>query len=119
MKLYNRALTTEEVAELYSGGKLTGLNDHLSSELANVIQTYYPNPTTDQLIIEHSIQNDQPLLLRVFDVAGRQVEAISFKKNELPSERFSVNVKNLATGTYFLNFVLGGKNLGGLKFNKQ
>jgi len=111
-------LTADEVALLYSTGSLTGINEILAGELASVVQSFYPNPVTNELIIEHSFNNTQPLLLKVYDVQGRQVDAIQFSKDELPADQFSINVEQYASGTYFLNFVLGGKNLGSLKFIK-
>ncbi|GJM35199.1 MAG: hypothetical protein DHS20C18_42000 [Saprospiraceae bacterium] len=119
VKIYNRALTAEEVATLYAQGGLVGINDPLKGELGTVVQSYYPNPTVDQLTIEHSFNANQPLTLRVLDVAGRQVGAIQYDKNELPAEQFSIDVAQYPSGTYFLNFILGGKNLGSVKFTKQ
>ncbi len=118
VKIYNKALTAAEIANLYSTGT-TGTDNHLSAELRKYIKIAYPNPATDKLYIEHALTNNQPLLLRVFDVSGRQVDAIKFDKNELPLDQFSIDVHKYQTGNYYLNFVLGGKNLGALKFYKQ
>ena len=118
VKIYNRALSPDEVSLLFTKGDITGVDDKFG-ELASVVQAVYPNPTTDQLIVNHTFNNLQPLLIRVFDTAGRQVDAVRYDKNELPNGQFSLNVGNYAAGTYFLNFVLGGKNLGSVKFDKQ
>ncbi len=118
LKIYNKALTAEEIANLYSTGT-TGTDNHLSAELRKYVSVVYPNPATDKLYIEHALQNNQPLLLRVFDINGRQIDAIRYNKNELPLDQFSIDVHNYQTGNYFLNFVLGGKNLGAVKFYKQ
>ncbi len=118
VKIYNKALTAEEIANLYSTGT-TGTDNHLSAQLRKYVSVAYPNPATNKLYIEHSLQNNQPLLLRVFDTNGRQVDAIRFNKNELPLDQFSIDVHDYQTGNYFLNFVLGGKNLGAVKFYKQ
>ena len=118
VKIYNRALTPEEVNKLFTKGDITSLDEKLS-ELASVVKAIYPNPSTDQLFVKHNFNNLQPLLLRVFDTAGRQVDAVRFDKNELPTGQFSLKVGQYTTGTYFLNFVWGGKNLGSVKFDKQ
>jgi hypothetical protein len=47
------------------------------------------------------------------------VGAINFDKNELATGQIKVDVGNYTKGSYFLNFVLGGKNLGSVKFEKQ
>ena len=118
VKIYNKALTPGEVAKLFNSGTTTG-TDEQSAYLASVVKTVYPNPTTNQLLVKHTFNNLQPLLIRVFDVAGRQVDAVQFDKGELPEGQFSMDVSKYATGSYLLNFVLGGKNLGAVKFDKQ
>ncbi|MFM9948955.1 MAG: T9SS type A sorting domain-containing protein, partial [Saprospiraceae bacterium] len=69
--------------------------------------------------VKHAFPGNQPLLLRVFDVQGRQIADQRFGKNEIPADLFSLYVENYPQGTYFLNFVLGGKNLGSVKFDKK
>jgi hypothetical protein len=71
------------------------------------------------LNIKHAFNGTQPLLVRVFDLAGRQVDDVRFGKNEIPAGQFSLNVHNYPQGTYMVNFVFGGKNLGSVQFNKQ
>ncbi len=119
VKIYNVGLTPEEVALLYADGSIVGIDDGLNGELGSVVQSIYPNPVTEKLIIDHNINHSQPLLLRVFDTKGRQIDAVRFDKNEVPEHQFSVDVEQYASGNYLLNFVLGGKNLGSIKFNKQ
>ncbi|MCC6281341.1 MAG: hypothetical protein IT262_12105, partial [Saprospiraceae bacterium] len=67
----------------------------------------------------HAFDGAQPLLVRVFDVAGRQIDDLRFAKNEVPAGQFSLNVHNYPIGNYTVNFVLDGKNLGSVQFNKQ
>ncbi len=78
-----------------------------------------PNPVADVLTVKHAFKNNQSLLVRVFDAAGRQVDDLHFAKNELPVGQFSLNVHNYPVGNYTLDFVLGGKSLGAVQFNKQ
>lgn len=118
VKVYNKALTAEEIANLYSKGT-TGLDDYLSGELQKMVKVVYPNPVKDQLLVQHSLPSNQPLLLRVFDASGRQLDAIQYDKNEVPQGQFSINAAKYQQGTYLLNFVLGGKNLGSVKFIKN
>ncbi|HMO38521.1 MAG TPA: fibronectin type III domain-containing protein [Saprospiraceae bacterium] len=118
LKIYNKALTAAEIANLYGSGT-TSLDDYLSSELRQVLKVVYPNPTTDRLVIEHTLPNNQPLLLRVFDINGRQLEAIRFNRHELPEAQLTLDVSRYPEGSYFLNFVFGGKNLGAVKFIKK
>ncbi len=118
VKIYNKALTAEEVANLYDTGT-TGFEDNLSAELRQSIKAAYPIPATDELIIEHTLDNRQPMLLRVFDLSGRQVDAIQYDRYELPEAQLKIDVSNYSPGAYFLNFIQGGESLGALKFFKQ
>jgi chitodextrinase len=117
VKIYNKALTAAEIATLYQSGTTTGTED--LEALKGLVDFVYPNPTSDQLLIEHSFNGSQALLLRVFDQSGRQVGAVNFDKNELASGQLKLDVGQYARGAYFLNFVFGGKNLGTVKFEKQ
>ena len=118
VKIYNKGLTAQEIAKLYATGT-TGTKDQFNADIFQVIKAVYPNPATDLLRIKHTIHSNQALQLRVLDVQGRQIDDIRYDKNQIPSGEFSINVKNYPTGTYFLNFVLGGKSLGSVKFDKQ
>lgn len=118
LKIYNKALTADEISHLYNTGT-TGTKDDLSVALRTLVQEVYPNPATDVLWVKHTFDNNQPLLVRITDVQGRQVGDLRFDKNAIPGGQFPVTVKNYPTGTYFLNFVVGGKNIGSTKFEKQ
>ncbi|MBK6621959.1 MAG: T9SS type A sorting domain-containing protein [Saprospirales bacterium] len=117
VKIYNKALTGEEVLKLFETG-VTGIEE-LNSALLGYIQDVFPNPATDVLTVLHSLPANQPLLLRVFDMQGRQVDQIQYSQNEVSAGQFTLNVGDYTQGMYSLNFVLGGKNLGSLKFNKH
>ncbi len=117
VKIYNKALTAAEIAHLFQTGS-TGI-DELNSGLFHLIQDVFPNPATDRLYVRHRFDGQQALVLRVFDLQGRQIDGIQFAKNEVPSGPISLNVHNYPAGHYLLNFVLGGKNIGSVKFEKQ
>jgi chitodextrinase len=116
VKIYNKALTAEEAAALFQNGT-TGIGE------VNLVNAYidqvFPSPATEQLTVRHSLPSNQPLLLRVFDTQGRQVDAFAYNQSDVASGQFSINVSNYPQGLYSLNFILGGKNLGSVKFNKQ
>jgi len=54
----------------------------------------------------------------VFDIKGRQIDAISYAKGEIPTSILSVNIGKYVPGTYMVNFIYGGKNLGSILFDK-
>ena len=118
VKIYNKALTAAEINKLFKTGT-TPTDDQPSVELLAVVKGVSPNPTSDFLTIKHAFTGNEAILVRVFDLAGRQIDALSFGKNQIPTGQFSLNVSHYAQGTYLLNFVQAGKSLGALKFFKK
>jgi hypothetical protein len=118
VKIYNKALTAGEIHQLFQTGS-TGTEEQFANNLRGVVLDVSPNPTSDKLVVKHAFNGNQPLLVRVFDAAGRQAGDLHFAKNEIPAGQFSLDVHNYPTGIYTLNFVLGGKSLGSVQFNKQ
>lgn len=115
VKIYNRALTAGEIATLYATGT-TGAEE--LDLVRAYIEQVFPNPTTELLTVRHSLPADQPLLLRVFDMQGRQLDALRLSPGDVANGQFSLNVGAYPSGMYSLNFVLGGKNIGSVKFSK-
>ena len=118
VKIYNKALTAAEVNKLFKTGT-TPVDEQASAALNAAVKSISPNPTADVLNIKHAFTGNEAILVRVFDIAGRQIDAVSFAKNQIPANQFSINVSAYQQGTYFLNFVQDGKSLGALKFVKN
>lgn len=116
VKIYNKALTGEEIEKLYETGT-TGV-PFINPELSGYIDLLYPNPTIDQLTIRHAFKGNQDLLIRIFDEAGRQVDAYRYDRSEVDLGRMTIPVNRFNSGTYAINFVYGGKNLGSVPFIK-
>jgi hypothetical protein len=117
IKIYNKALTADEIGKLYETGT-TGIFD-IPTEVHKYVQLVYPNPTPDELMIRHSFSTPQPLTVRVFDLKGRQVANQRVNAEQMASGTLQLNVAGLSSGMYNVNFVLGGKNLGSVPFVKQ
>ena len=118
VKIYNKALTGAEINKLFKTGT-TPTDEVASAELLAVVKGISPNPTSDYLTIKHAFSGNEPVLLRVFDLTGRQIDAMNFGKNQIPTGQISLNVSQYPQGTYLLNFIQGGKSLGTLKFMKK
>jgi len=116
VKIYNKALTASEIAALYATGTSSALEPNWVSAY---IESVFPNPATESLTVRHSLAADQDLLLRVFDIQGRQLDAVQLRRADVATGQFSLDVRKYPAGSYSLNFVLGGKNIGSLKFNKR
>ena len=116
VKVYNKALTGEEIASLYANG--TTSVPSYNAALNKYIELVYPNPTTNSLQIRHHFTTNQPLVVRVFNAQGMQVSATKTQTNR-GDGNLTIDASSLAQGQYYVNFILGGKNLGSLRFVKQ
>jgi chitodextrinase len=121
VKIYNKALNDNEIAHLFNTGS-TATKELAGDDLKNLILAISPNPSADILTVHHAFGKEgypqgASLQIRVFDALGRQVDDLNFAKNEIPTGQFSLNVHNYAAGNYSMDFVLGGKSLGAVKFN--
>ncbi|MFM7155575.1 MAG: LamG-like jellyroll fold domain-containing protein, partial [Bacteroidota bacterium] len=117
LKIYNKSLTGGEAQHLFNTGT-SGTQDANAALLNTLIQDVFPNPATDVMWVKHSFDNSQPLLLRVFDEQGRQIDAIRYDSREIPEGVFSVKTGSYPAGKYYLNFVLGEYSIGSVKFQK-
>ena len=117
VKLYNKALTGDEIEQLYETGT-TGIAE-LQNELYKYVQILYPNPTSDKLSIKHAFGTSKDLLVRLFDQSGRQVGSKRINAQDMDNGIINLDVAGLGSGIYSINFVLGGKTLGSMPFVKQ
>jgi len=118
VKIYNKALTAAEIAQLFATGT-TGTNDLLANLLRSMVLSVSPNPVADVLTIKHAFPDNQGLNLRVFDVEGRQIDGLQFDAREIPSGQITLRMGSYPAGMYTINFVLGGKNLGSVLVDKH
>jgi hypothetical protein len=84
--------------------------------MATLVESVYPNPTTDKIWVEHRFNTAASMLIRVMDVQGRQVGALRYEAGTLPAHRIGVSTSNLSPGVYYLNFVSNEHSLGSVKF---
>jgi hypothetical protein len=117
VKIYNKALTSAEILQLYTTGT-TGIKE-LQEEVAKYVEIIYPNPTFDELTIKHGFAANQDLVIRIFDQLGRQVGANKVNAQSMDNGLINLNVSDLQAGMYSLNFVIDGKPLGSMPFVKQ
>ena len=116
VKIYNKALTEAEALKLFTGGTTDTYEPNLVDSYVDPI---FPNPVSDILQVRHRLPSNEALLVRVFDIQGRQVDALRLTQGDVATGQFSVDVARLPQGIYSLNFVMGGKNLGSMRFTKK
>lgn len=117
IKIYNKSLTAEEIQSLYENGTTTGTFD--PQEVHKYVQLVYPNPTANELRVDHSFAQGAQLMVRLFDLQGRQVGHQKLNEQTNINGQIILNVSHLQPGMYQANFVMDGKNLGSLPFIKN
>jgi len=118
VKIYNKALTAEEISKLYETGTTAGIYKP-DPRLGIYIKDIYPNPVQNRLTINHNLPVGKSVKIRIMDAAGRQVNQLNYDTQNLPAHQIQVNTRDLKSGAYFINFILDGKDLGALRFVKQ
>lgn len=93
----------------------TGINE--SFTVANESIKTYPNPAVNQLSFEYSFANNENATARILDVTGRTVLVKEFENNS-GNQKFDLDINNLNTGSYLLQFIVGDKTMTN-KFNVQ
>lgn len=114
LKIYNRALTADEVENGYLNAT-TGIT-RLTPEIQASIELVYPNPVHDEISIKHKFTSKQNVLIRIFDNSGRQVESHPMTSQDLSMETITLRLGNQPTGFYQMNFVVNGKSIGSVPF---
>lgn len=70
----------------------------------------YPNPVSDFLTVDLSVENPTDVSVELFDMTGRKIQS-NFIANGISNSTFTVDVSNLKSGMYMLNFNLGERNV--------
>ncbi len=89
--LYNRALTTTEVSEVFCNSVITGINTQIADKSHILI---YPNPASNYFNIQGNELNE----IKIYDINGKLV--FSNKLNNASSA--SVDCSNVEQGFYFI-----------------
>ncbi len=116
VKIYNKALTSDEISKLYLNGT-TGTD--AGNFIVGNIESIAPNPSSNTITISHKISSNNSINIRVLDIDGRQIDAKQLSNEELKNGKLTMDVSKYKTGIYHLNFVSSGKSLGSIKFVKQ
>jgi hypothetical protein len=67
----------------------------------------FPNPFNPVTTIKYQVSNTSPVLIKVFDIIGREVSVLVNEVKEPGTYQVSFDSKNLASGIYFYKMVAG------------
>jgi uncharacterized protein YjiK len=84
----------------------TGINTVTSSATA---LTIYPNPTDKIATVSMKLKNDEQVVIRVFDIQGKQVLEPVRAELKAGDQTISVNTSGLQSGNYFVQINAGGE----------
>jgi len=68
----------------------------------------YPNPATDQLTLEFTLEQKSAVVIEIFDLSGRKVSEMSNNLNE-GIQRIDYNVNGYSSGVYYVKVQTGEK----------
>ena len=69
----------------------------------------YPNPFNSQTQITYQIPQQSHVILKVFDIRGKEVATLVDQKQSPGVYRISFNARDLPTGVYFYKVIAGQK----------
>jgi len=77
-----------------------GIVTNVEERAPEIRGAVYPNPASDNLVIEYSFNEPSELIIGLFDVNGRLIEELFAGKNGAGTHQLQVNVANIPSGTY-------------------
>lgn len=96
------------VLTTYTGGILTTVENN-SSVYANnfVLKQNYPNPFNPRTNIAYEISNKNFVTLKVFDIAGKEIETLVNEVVPSGKHKAVFNAEDLPSGIYFYELISG------------
>jgi hypothetical protein len=77
--------------------------DGIEETASNSLISLYPNPAKDILNIEMEAETNQHVILRMFDISGRQVKEMEVRANG-GMNKIQLNISDLESGLYHVQF---------------
>lgn len=102
--VFVQSVSTKEVfqSEYISYGTLTGIqNNHNITPAQFLLEQNYPNPFNPTTIINYSLPQAGNVILKVYDVLGKEVTTLVSNYQESGSYSIEFNASTLSSGMYF------------------
>lgn len=107
VRIYNRALSQQEILSLNMG--LTNIGDNFIYESVKdfkLVQNY-PNPFNPNTKIRYSLPHYSNVLIKVFDILGREVATLINQDQPAGDYSIDFNASNLPSGIYLYKLQAG------------
>jgi hypothetical protein len=79
--------------------------DNLPTEF--VLEQNYPNPFNPSTTFRYSIPNESKVIIKVYDILGKEIEALVSEEKPAGTYELTWNAKNLPSGIYFYRIQAG------------
>ncbi len=89
---------------LWRSTTLTGI--HTNPSVKNQVNIY-PNPTQEVANISYSTAKADHVMLEIYNIQGRKIKTEDLGIQSSGSHIYAMNVSGIATGTYFMNVIIG------------
>lgn len=103
IKIYNRALTYQEVINLYNFGNTTNNYEDIESQVPSefYLEQNYPNPFNPSTSIQYQLPISANVEIKVFDILGNEVATLVNEYKPAGVYKVDFNGEGLASGIYF------------------
>ena len=74
-----------------------------------LLRQNYPNPFNPSTTISYSLPTNEPVILKLYDVVGREVKTLVNERETAGNHSVNLNASGLASGVYFYQLQVGNK----------
>jgi hypothetical protein len=71
-------------------------------EVSLDVFSVYPNPFKEEFEIEFTLENQEYIILDIYDVAGRKVQTLFEQELESGFHKIKIDVSSISKGSYFI-----------------
>ena len=107
VRIYNRALTAEEIDSLYNEipTSIGILNSNFPTRFE--LKQNYPNPFNPSTTIRYAVSSRQYVTLKIYDVLGNEVAILVNEEKPIGSYEVEFDATTLPSGIYFYRLQAG------------
>ena len=105
VRIYNRALTTTEILQLYNEANPNSINEFANNQI-NV--ALFPNPGNGNFQLNYEVQKEEKTNIEVYDATGNIIYK-EIKDTHAGVNTCELNLENFSTGMYYVKLTVGSK----------
>ncbi|GJQ61034.1 MAG: hypothetical protein SCALA702_00870 [Melioribacteraceae bacterium] len=110
-RVKTKALFPQNIEKISVPGKIVTIDNCVIKKISEIIEfallDNYPNPFNPSTAIEFSIPSSSYVSLKIYNIAGEEVDTLVNEILDNGSYSVEFNANNLSSGIYFYHFVAG------------